>query len=69
MCLGGGGETASQIEGKRRGPHSGETIPAEDCPAEPTVPSYTELTASSTEACGEGIAKSQNVWAFGTFEW
>lgn len=57
-CLGGCGETASQTEGARRGPHAGETLPAEDCPAEPPVPSYTQLTASSAEAPGEGTARA-----------
>lgn len=56
-CLGGCGATTSQTEGERRGPHAGETLPAKDCPAEPPVPSYTQLTASSAEAPGEGTAR------------
>lgn len=57
-CLGGCGEAASQAEGERRGPHTGETLPAKDGPAKPPVPSHTQLTASSAEAPGEGTART-----------
>lgn len=58
MCLGGRGETASQAEGARGSPHSGEAVPAEDGLAEPLVPSYTQPAASSAEALSEGIAQA-----------
>ena len=62
-CLGGCGEAASQVEGERRGPHAGEALPAEDGPAEPPVPSYTQLTAGSAEVPSEGTSAS--AWALG----
>lgn len=60
-CLGGCGATASQTEGERRGPDAGEALPAKDCPAEPPVPSYTQLTASSAEAPSEGNSTNECV--------
>lgn len=60
-CLGGCGATASQTKGERRGPDAGEALPAKDCPAEPPVPSYTQLTASSAEAPSEGNSTSMCV--------
>jgi len=58
VCLGCCGEAASQIEGEGGGPHSGEANPAKDCPAEPLVPSHTQLAASSAEAPSKGIAQA-----------
>lgn len=55
VCLGGCGETASQAEGERGSPHTGETLPAKDCPAESSLPSYTHDAANTKAAPSEGM--------------
>lgn len=64
-CLGGCGATSSQAERARGGPRSGETQPAENRPAEPPLPSYSQLTEGSAEAPSQGTAWAQvcvGVW-------